>query len=486
MKRIPEQIEFRPELPVIIGNADYQKFKALLQEIDYLLIESGIEETFVENQLLKRHFRSVENQIRFQKKYRVALRCNIARWLTEKEYRKFSRRLADSPLLQWFCRINQIDQIEVPSKTELWRFDKMVLTKEVKSLMDELNRFALNQKNPLKLKESLNLEAYFSDTTCLKANIHFPVDWVLLRDGVRTIINCLEVIRKHRIRMRMPKPSEFLREINKFSIQMTQSRRKKGAKQKRKQTLRKMKKIAKTVRDHGIRYKERLEKDWKKSDLSEGQIKQIIKRLENIINQMPKAIKQAHERIIGGRKVQNKDKILSFYEPDIHVIVRGKMNAETEFGNTLFLAEQSQGLILDWRLEKEKSIGDIALMKNSLERIKNVFGEYPKNVGGDRGFWSQDHSNWLQNEKIYNGICPRKPKELKEKMKQSRFRKIQKRRAQTEPRISILKNDFIKSPLKSKGFENRELSVAWAILTHNLWLLAGLPKRQRNRLKTAA
>ena len=169
MKRIPEQIDFRPELPLIIGNKDYQKFKMLLRGIDCLLIESGIEEIFVETQLLKRHFRSVENQIRFQKKLRVALRCNIGRWLTEKEYRKFSRRLADSPLLQWFCGINQIDQVEVPSKSELCRFDKMASAKEVKTLMDELNQYALNIKNPLKLKTPLNLEACFSDTTCKRA-----------------------------------------------------------------------------------------------------------------------------------------------------------------------------------------------------------------------------------------------------------------------------------------------------------------------------
>ena len=194
---------------------------------------------------------------------------------------------------------------------------------------------------------------------------------------------------------------------------------------------------------------------------------------------MPQAIRQAHERIIGGRKVSNKDKILSFYEPDIHVIVRGKMNAEIEFGNTLFLAEQSQGLIIDWFLEKKRSVGDTALIRNSLEHINTVFGKYPNNVGGDRGFWSQENANWLKDRNIFNGICPKNPKELKEKIKKSRFKKIQKRRAQTESRISIIKNDFLKSPLKSKGFDNRELSVAWAILAHNLWLLAGLPKSKR-------
>ncbi len=50
---------------------------------------------------------------------------------------------------------------------------------------------------------------------------------------------------------------------------------------------------------------------------------------------MPETIQQAHERIIGERKVLNQDKILSLYEKNIYVIVRGKANAEVEFGNIL-------------------------------------------------------------------------------------------------------------------------------------------------------
>ena len=64
---------------------------------------------------------------------------------------------------------------------------------------------------------------------------------------------------------------------------------------------------------------------------------------------------------------------------------------------------------------------------------------------------------------------------------------MQKRRAQTEGRIGILKNDFLGRPLRSKGFEHRELAVAWAVLAHNLWLIAGLraDQDQEQRKKAA-
>ena len=77
-----------------------------------------------------------------------------------------------------------------------------------------------------------------------------------------------------------------------------------------------------------------------------------------------------------------------------------------------------------------------------------------------------------------NAACPRDPRELSDRMKDKEFRSAQKRRAQTEGRIGILKNNFLGDPLRSKGFEHRELAVAWAVFAHNLWLVARLPQKR--------
>ncbi len=53
----------------------------------------------------------------------------------------------------------------------------------------------------------------------------------------------------------------------------------------------------------------------------------------------------------------------------------------------------------------------------------------------------------------------------------------QRRRAQTEARISILKHMFIGTKMPAKGRDRQEKHVAWAVLTHNLWVLARLPNR---------
>ena len=50
------------------------------------------------------------------------------------------------------------------------------------------------------------------------------------------------------------------------------------------------------------------------------------------------------------------------------------------------------------------------------------------------------------------------------------------RRAQTEGRIGVLKNVFLQRGVpRAKGFANRELQAAWAVLSHNLWVVARMP-----------
>jgi hypothetical protein len=92
-------------------------------------------------------------------------------------------------------------------------------------------------------------------------------------------------------------------------------------------------------------------------------------------NSTPAAVKQAHERIIGERKVANEDKILSLYEPEVRVIVRGKAGAGVEFGNTLLIAEQAQGVVVDWRLYEESAPADAGQLPGSLERLEQRVGE---------------------------------------------------------------------------------------------------------------
>jgi hypothetical protein len=71
-------------------------------------------------------------------------------------------------------------------------------------------------------------------------------------------------------------------------------------------------------------------------------------------------------------------------------------------------------------------------------------------------------------------------------MKEPRFVPMQKRRSQTEGRISILQRGFLGGPMRAKGFTRRELAVAWGVLTHNLWMLARLKREKKEPSRLAA
>jgi len=86
----------------------------------------------------------------------------------------------------------------------------------------------------------------------------------------------------------------------------------------------------------------------------------------------------------------------------------------------------------------------------------------------------------------FDGLCPRPPADLRQKMKGKKFARLQRRRAQTEARIGILKHGFLGRPMRAQGFAHRELALAWGVLTHNLWMFARLRKTQKKPLTLRA
>lgn len=296
------------------------------------------------------------------------------------------------------------------------------------------------------------------------------------------------LIRGEGLKERMESPEEFMKRMNTLCMEMAQEGRRAGSKKGRKRVLRKMKKVVKAVKQHAERHRQLLDESWEKTSWTRKQTERVLNRMAGALELLPKAQKQAHERIIGERPVENADKILSLYEREVRVIVRGKAGAEVEFGNTVVLAENIQGVIVDYRLVKEQAPADSRLLMESIERVRKVAGEKLGAVVTDRGFASAANSAELKKAGTFDAMCPRSPEVLKQRMKEKKFRKLQRRRAQTEARIGILKANFLGQPMRAKGFKNRELALAWGVLTHNLWVLARMRKvkKAKPEIKHAA
>lgn len=496
MAKWTTQQDLSPKLPLVRNNVDYIREEALLRRIDDLLTGSDLEQNFIEKHIVeagRKANRAIEGReldLAILHASR-ALRCTLLRILKGETYRNISKMIAGTPLYQWFCHVNQFPFVDGPAKSTLQRYEQetpLEFVQQLNALLVQATA-APDARQTLQLQEPLDVNAFFMDTTCVMLNIHFPVDWVLLRDVVRTTTKAIALIRRHGMKYRIPAPEAFMRAMNRQCIAISQCRRHADSRRQRKKALRAMKKLVGTIRKHARRYRQALSAWRSATDLTENEAAQIIKRLDNVEANLPVALKQAHERIIGERPVANEDKILSLYEPDVHVVVRGKAGREVEFGNTLLLCEQSQGLIVTHELFKEQAPADVKLADHIAQSLKRILpiafeGEVKPTLGGDRGFHSKSNARTLSVD-FFNAVAAKAPKDFQQQCQSRRFVSAQRRRSQTEARVSIIKRCFIGDPLRNKGFINQRLHVEWAVLAHNFWVIARMPTIKQCRKRAA-
>jgi len=481
------QPSFRPALPKVHGAKDYRQFRDTLIEMDHILAATGLEDRLINERIsaLGHVNSSAKRQQFLWRSTRLALRYSILGALTQEPFRVLSRQVADSLIFQWFTYTSFVDGVRPVSKSSAERFEKYFTPEQIGELVHALNKAVSDKQTAQELlyaETELRFDRIFADTSCAQANIHFPVDWVLLRDASRTLVKSITLIRQQGLKHRIGRPGQLMRGVNKLCIEMTHARKKPDSKKVRKAVFRQLKAQVGVIERHGQRYLELLEESWKKTEWTELEKNVVVGRMRNVLDQLPQAVHQAHERIIGERRVDNKDKILSLYERNIEVLVRGKAGAEVEFGNGLYLAEQTDGLIVDWVLMLSKIV-DSKLVRPSIARIsKSNYGAIVS-YGTDRGFDCPDASQSLEVENIINSICPRSVAKFNEKLQDPGFRDDQQRRAATEGRIGIFKNNYLGRPMRSKGFVHRHTHVAWCVLAHNLWKLASMAVANKEQIE---
>ena len=337
---MPFQHSLRPAPPKMIGPIEYRKYRETLIEMDRILC-SGIEHPFILKKMVEYNQTSPKQTSRMYKTIRKALRFAILLALTGNSSRELSIRISDSLLFLWFTSFD-LSSLKGSSKSAIDRYEKFFSDAEIDQLIHSLNQAVSDHKmaRMLILEGELNFSRHWVDSTCIRSNIHFPVDWVLLRDATRSLVQSIEVIRRHGLKHRIGDPQDFIRSMNSLVMLMTHTSKKKKGMILRKKIFRKINRLMAIIESHGWRYHELLNNHWQESDLSKKETKLILDRLETILTQLPSAIDQGRSRILEGKTVDNSQKILSFYEKDAHVIIRGKSDAAVEFGNGLYICKK--------------------------------------------------------------------------------------------------------------------------------------------------
>jgi hypothetical protein len=259
----------------------------MLEDLDFLdgiLSTSGLEQKAVsfaldgleEGSSFKAQTKRAEFAI-------YSLRVELLRQLLQvPSFEAYSVTLAGSDLFADFCGCRSIDGIRWTSKSSLHRAATFFSEAQLQELNTRLVEASASASlcSRLGLEKPEDLSVCLIDSTRLPANIHFPVDWVLLRDVALTLIKAIELIRKEGLLNRMQSiPSQLIRSMNKLCIEMTHSRRKKGAKKLRKAVLRKMKRLLKRIGDHARKHRDLLDQNTTCTGLSDRQARRADHRL---------------------------------------------------------------------------------------------------------------------------------------------------------------------------------------------------------------
>ena len=245
MQSITSQPQLRPALPLINGPKEYREQRDLFIRLDELLHQSSLEHEFIKLSMEHRQITLGKHSAKqiegISQGCVLALRSNIARHITGMKHREFCIRLADSPLLQWFLQIGRVDGVKAFAKSTSSRFAHCIDEAGLQAINAKLIGLLNNDgsSNELGLAQSIRFDDIYFDSSCLKAPIHFPVDWVLLRDATRTLMKATLIIRRNGLRHRMPQePLSFLSDMNTLCMKMSAKYRTKDGRKHRKAVLR--------------------------------------------------------------------------------------------------------------------------------------------------------------------------------------------------------------------------------------------------------
>jgi hypothetical protein len=246
-------VPFRP-VPFVINPAKNDRNHRIeLEFVDELITRSGLDDLVIRAVVDERRKNTPEGKDpdrglqHFISHVRTGFRAGLLpAHLGTTAVRDLEIRLADSPLSQWFCFIDNFGGVKAPSKSTIDRSKNLFTDGVLDQAFQHLLRQAAEEPehldpdleilvNTLGFEIPSNLLEVWDDTTCLAPNIHFPVDWVQLADASRTLLKAIRVIRKHGLKNRLPKdPEKFLSELNQISINLGNARRRIDSKKRRK------------------------------------------------------------------------------------------------------------------------------------------------------------------------------------------------------------------------------------------------------------
>jgi len=197
--------------------------------------------------------------------------------------------------------------------------------------------------------------------------------------------------------------------------------------------------------------------------------------LDTTLQRTTRIIAQTRMRLAGGTP-DGASRLVSLHDPDARPIVKGRLGKPVEFGYKAQVADNPDGVVLDYQVE----IGnppDAPLLAPAVRRITARAGRVPQAVTADRSYGEAAVDQELHALGLERVAIPRKgqPGAARQATEHTRgFRRLVKWRTGSEGRISYLKHRFGWDRTLMDGIDGARIWCGQGVLAHNLVKISGL------------
>jgi IS5 family transposase len=385
------------------------------------------------------------------------VRCALVKILEGLDYRDLAFHLMDSAVAEEFSRLPF-------GKALSFQTLQQNIKRVNESTWEEINRLLVRYA----LKEGIeNGKKARTDCTVVKNYTHYPTDSRLLWDAVRKLTDLMDQAHDN-----YPEASfvfcNHKRAAKRRALEVVHAKNEK----KRRKAYRKL--IGLCEQTVGYTHeaipslREAVYPDCLKTLAAQG----LAAEIEDMMVGALGVINQTYRRVINGEKVPAQEKIVSLFEPHTDVIVKDRR--EALYGHKVCLTTGASCIITDC-VVLEGNPTDSSLVNASLERHKQVFGRYPRQVAYDGGFASNSNLKDAKKKEGVKDVAFAKKRGLDPlEMAKSLwvYRNLRNFRAGVEGCISALKRICGVSVCNWKGHEGFKRYVHCAVVAFNLLLIA--------------
>jgi transposase, IS5 family len=206
-----------------------------------------------------------------------------------------------------------------------------------------------------------------------------------------------------------------------------------------------------------------------------GRLRRALDELAVTIGRTARIAAQTRTRL-AGQAPEGATRLVSLHDPDARPIRKGRIDKPVEFGYKAQVADNDDGVILDYRVEYGAAPDGPQLVP-AVERIHRRAGRVPRAVTADRGYGQPVIDRDLQARGVRTIAIPRQGKisPARKATEHSRsFRKLVKWRTGSEGRISYLKHTY---GWDRTHLDTRQGAAIWCghgVFAHNLVKIGAL------------